>query len=47
MGMLSDAFGRRAILCGCMFAMTLPNALLPFSQDLPTLIGILLQHDLG
>jgi predicted MFS family arabinose efflux permease len=40
MGMLSDAFGRRAILCGCMFAMTLPTALLPFSQDLSTLIAL-------
>ena len=40
MGMLSDAFGRRAILCGCMFAMTLPTALLPFSQNLPTLIAL-------
>jgi predicted MFS family arabinose efflux permease len=40
MGMLSDAFGRRAILCGCMFAMTLPTALLPLSQNLPTLIAL-------
>jgi predicted MFS family arabinose efflux permease len=40
MGMLSDAFGRRGILCVSMFAMTLPTALLPFSQDLSTLISL-------
>jgi predicted MFS family arabinose efflux permease len=40
MGMLSDAFGRRGILCVCMFVMTLPTALIPFSQDLPTLIAL-------
>jgi YNFM family putative membrane transporter len=40
MGMLSDAFGRRAILCVSMFVMTLPTVLIPFSQDLPSLIAM-------
>lgn len=40
MGMLSDAFGRRNILCLSMFAMTLPTALIPFSQSLHALIAL-------
>lgn len=40
MGMLSDAFGRRNILCWSMFAMTLPTALIPVSQSLDTLIAL-------
>ncbi|MDD2846342.1 MAG: MFS transporter [Rhodoferax sp.] len=40
MGMLSDAFGRRNILCLSMFAMTLPTALIPVSQSLGTLIAL-------
>ena len=40
MGMLSDAFGRRSILCLSMFAMTLPTALIPVSQSLNTLIAL-------
>ncbi|MCF8159922.1 MAG: MFS transporter [Polaromonas sp.] len=40
MGMLSDAFGRRNILCWSMFAMTLPTALIPVSQSLETLIAL-------
>lgn len=40
MGMLSDAFGRKAILCTSMLALTLPTALIPFSHDLPMLIGL-------
>lgn len=38
MGMLSDAFGRRGILCLSMFAMTLPTALIPISHSLNVLI---------
>lgn len=40
MGMLSDAFGRRNILCLSMFAMTLPTALIPVSESLDTLIAL-------
>jgi predicted MFS family arabinose efflux permease len=40
MGMLSDAFGRRNILCWSMFAMTLPTALIPVSQSLETLVAL-------
>jgi predicted MFS family arabinose efflux permease len=40
MGMLSDAFGRRNILCLSMFAMTLPTALIPVSPSLDTLIAL-------
>lgn len=40
MGMLSDAFGRRNILCLSMFAMTLPTALIPVSPTLDTLIAL-------
>ncbi len=40
MGMLSDAFGRRGILCLSMFAMTLPTALIPISHSLNTLIAL-------
>ena len=38
MGMMSDAFGRRGILCLSMFAMTVPTALIPISHSLNVLI---------
>ena len=40
MGMLSDAFGRRGLLCLSMFAMTLPTALIPLSHSLNALIAL-------
>ena len=40
MGMLSDAAGRKNVLCTCLFAMTLPTALIPFSQSLGTLLAL-------
>lgn len=40
MGMLSDAFGRRGILCFSMFAMTIPTALIPMSHSLNALIAL-------
>ena len=40
MGMLSDAFGRRGILCLSMFAMTVPTALIPMSHSLNALIAL-------
>lgn len=40
MGMLSDAFGRRGIMCLSMFAMTLPTALIPISHSLNELIAL-------
>jgi len=38
MGMLSDAFGRRNILCTSLFVLTLPTALIAFSHSLSALI---------
>lgn len=40
MGMLSDALGRRAILCSSLFALTIPTALIPLAQDLNLLIAL-------
>ncbi|HSO45230.1 MAG TPA: MFS transporter [Rhodoferax sp.] len=40
MGMLSDALGRRGILCISLFAMTLPTALIPIANSLDTLIAL-------
>ena len=40
MGMLSDALGRRAILCSSLFALTLPTALIPLSHSLGMLIAL-------
>lgn len=40
MGMLSDAFGRKAILCTSMFALTVPTALIPVAHSLNTLIAL-------
>ncbi|MEY4100133.1 MAG: hypothetical protein RL300_1304 [Pseudomonadota bacterium] len=40
MGMLSDALGRKSILCLSMIAMTLPTALIPISHSFNTLIGL-------
>jgi predicted MFS family arabinose efflux permease len=40
MGMLSDAFGRRGILCTSMFALTVPTALLPIAHSLNALIAL-------
>lgn len=38
MGMLSDAFGRKGILCTSLFALTIPTALIPLSDSLATLV---------
>src|ERR1035437_2627567 len=38
MGMLSDAFGRKLILCTSLFALTLPTALIPLVDSLTALI---------
>lgn len=38
MGMLSDALGRKRILCGALFALTLPTALIPLAQSLHTIL---------
>ena len=40
MGMLSDAVGRRVIICSSMFAMTVPTALIPFADHLYGLIAL-------
>lgn len=40
MGMLSDAFGRKAILCISMFALTVPTALIPVAHSLSMLIAL-------
>jgi len=40
MGMLSDALGRRGIVCLSMFAMTVPTALIPIAHSLDTLIAL-------
>lgn len=40
MGMLSDALGRRGILCLSMFAMSVPTALIPIAENLNTLIAL-------
>ena len=40
MGMLSDAFGRKAILCISMFALTVPTALIPVAHSLNMLIAL-------
>jgi YNFM family putative membrane transporter len=40
MGMLSDALGRRAILCSSLFALTIPTALIPLAHDLNLLIAL-------
>lgn len=39
MGMLSDAWGRKGIICGSLFAMALPTALIPLAGSLPQIIG--------
>jgi predicted MFS family arabinose efflux permease len=38
MGMLSDAMGRKRILCGALFALTLPTALIALAQSLHTIV---------
>ncbi len=38
MGMISDAFGRKIILCTSMFALTVPTALIPLAGSLDWLI---------
>ena len=38
MGMLSDALGRKHILCSALFALTLPTALIALAQSLHTII---------
>ena len=40
MGMLSDAVGRRVIICSSMFAMTVPTALIPLADHLYCLIAL-------
>ncbi len=40
MGMLSDAVGRKVIICTSMFAMTVPTALIPLSDSLHLLIAL-------
>ncbi|MDD2729450.1 MFS transporter [Malikia sp.] len=40
MGMLSDAWGRKGIICGSLFAMALPTALIPLADSLPQIIGL-------
>ncbi len=40
MGMLSDAFGRKGIICISMFALTVPTALIPVAHSLNTLIAL-------
>lgn len=40
MGMLSDALGRKVIICTSMFAMTVPTALIPLADSLHTLIAL-------
>ena len=38
MGMLSDAFGRKRILCAALFALTLPTALIPAADSLAAVV---------
>ena len=38
MGMLSDALGRRRILCSCLFALTIPTALIPLVHSLHAIV---------
>jgi len=40
MGMLSDAFGRKLIICSSMLALTLPTALIPLVSSLNALIAL-------
>lgn len=40
MGMLSDALGRKVIICISMFAMTVPTALIPLADSLHWLIAL-------
>jgi YNFM family putative membrane transporter len=40
MGMLSDALGRKIIICTSMFAMTVPTALIPLAGSLQSLIAL-------
>ncbi|WP_078365425.1 MFS transporter [Rhodoferax fermentans] len=39
-GMLSDALGRRNVICVSLFALTLPTALIPLTHSLNALIGL-------
>ncbi len=40
MGMLSDAVGRKGVICTSMFALSLPTALIPLSHGLDTLVAL-------
>lgn len=40
MGMLSDAFGRKGIVCISMFALTVPTALIPLADSFNALIAL-------
>ena len=39
-GMLSDAFGRKVIVCTSMFALTVPTALIPMADNLNALLAL-------
>ncbi|NDP37451.1 MAG: MFS transporter [Rhodoferax sp.] len=40
MGMLSDAYGRKVIICASLFALTVPTALIPLADSLNALIAL-------
>lgn len=40
MGMLSDAFGRKRVLCASLFALAIPTALIPAAGSLASLIAL-------
>ena len=40
MGMLSDALGRRNVLCISLFGLTLPTVLIAFADSLPAVVGL-------
>ena len=40
MGMLSDAYGRKVIICASLFALTVPTALIPLTDSLNALIAL-------
>jgi len=40
MGMLSDALGRKVVLCTSLFALTIPTVLIPFADSLSSIIAL-------
>lgn len=40
MGMLSDAFGRKVMVCTSIFALTVPTALIPLADSLGTIVAL-------